>query len=145
MTPAVEARTLRLPRLHDVTGKIPVFAALRGGRFYAISDLSGVPGFAPRFDETDVRVDRGPALWVVELQTGRGEPLGRSLEPGGKLADVLTRTTPDRHFFSIMVYPDAYGAFQQVKALLVRRGYDYIWAPADGAINLVRVSKHDAL
>jgi len=132
-------RTARLPRLHKAEGKQSVFLAIKGGRFYAVSDVSGRKSSlrGRGYDTAEVVVESGPGMDVVEVRKTAGQPIKSGSEVSGKLALALSNIDPQTEFPSFCVYPDSFAEFNYVKTLFVARGFEYNWLTAEGAIQIV--------
>jgi hypothetical protein len=132
-------RSLRLPHLHSVEGKRPVFAAIKDGRFYAVSELSRGKhsGQDSEYDAEDVIVEHGPAMDVIEMRRNAGQVVKLGCEQEGKIASALINIDPSADYLSFAVYTNSFGEFNYVKALFVKKGFEYNWIVSEGAMQIV--------
>lgn len=136
-------RSVRLPRIHSVAGKIPVFVMIKDGKYYAVT---AVPQRRPvlhntDYDLGDVTVEKGSGMDVVEARKTAGQPIVADCERRGKFAQALTLLDPSRQFVSFAVYTNSFAQFNYVKTLFVSKGFEYNWIVSDGALQIVETSE----
>jgi hypothetical protein len=140
-------RTVRLPRLHAVAGKSPVFVAIKDGKYYAVSRLprQGRLGQMSAYDTEDVTVELCPGMDVIEARKNSGQVVIANCERQGKLALTLSGIDRANEFVSFAVYTNSFAEFNYVKALFVEKGFEYNWIVLDGALQIVVATEpHEA-
>ena len=137
-------RTLRMPRLHQVTDKRTVFFAIRNKKFYAIHDVSEAFPAIRGYDTSEVLVESGPSVDIVELKPDSGQLIVPGTEKGGKLRQALDHLNQQKEYVNIAVYSDSYAEFNYIKNLFVQRGFEYNWKPVNTTIQIVRTSHVEA-
>ncbi len=139
-----EVRTLRLPRLHDVN-KRTVFMAVKGGRLCPISDISKANEWRRGYDTTYVTVEAGPHHETVSLRPALGQHIEAGSEREGVFQQMLANVDSKAEYISFMVDPDSFAEFNYVKNVAIKAGFEYIWAPSEGSIRIVKAESVDAL
>jgi hypothetical protein len=140
-------RTVRLPRLHAIAGKRPVFVAIKDGKYYAVSTLpqQRLARQDAEYDTEDVAVEQSPGMDVIEARRNAGQLIKDKCEEQGKMAQALAGMDPEKQFVSFAVYANSFAEFNYVKALFVNKGFEYNWAVMEGALQIVvRAEPHEA-
>jgi len=132
-------RTVRLPRLHAVEGKQSVFFAIKDGKCYALTDVSTKhsPWLHRDYDKDEAVVESGPGLDVIELRDKAGQVVKPGCEGEGKIAQAIANLDKECEFPSFSVYTNSFGEFNYMKTLFVKRGFEYNWIIAEGAIQII--------
>lgn len=129
-----KARTVRVPMAHKIR-KTPVFAALRNGQFYLITDMSQAyrAGASRPYDtaSVEVRASSAGSSRTVLLRNQAGQPVQQGAESQGALRKMLSNMDGREEFVAFAVYPDSYAEFNYVKSLVVACGIDYHWLPME--------------
>ena len=135
--------TVRLPRVHVIKDKRPVFLAVKDGKFYAVSDVSVKQPFLERrnYDKEDVDIEKGPELSMGELRKNSGQLIKSGCEQTGKIAQALTTLNSETEFVLFAVYTNSFAEFNYIKALFVQHGFAYDWSPVNGAFTIISVEK----
>lgn len=119
-------RTFSVPSLHAVNREQKLTCVLKAGRLYRIFDTQR------SWHEAHVEVAKSGEVFAVTLKEGAGIPIG----PEGldkALAEVLA-LDPAKAMVMLHVAPDSFAEFQLVKRVVVDRGFEYDWAPWEGAL-----------
>ncbi len=131
---AQKERTVRVPLAHNIM-KTPVFAAIRNGQFFLITDMSQAysAGTSRAYDTIFVEVRGNPAASsrTIVLRKQAGQLVRQGVKAGGALRKILDNTDRSEEFIGIAVYPDSYAEFNYIKGLVVARDIDYIWLPME--------------
>lgn len=119
---AGQQRQLRLPRMHEITGKKTIIMAVNSGKIYIMHDL---------FDEShsleasDANVEENDKGVIIKLFANKGQQLIKGSESSGKLKAALDNLNPSNEYIFFCVYKDSFAEFNQVKSLFVQKGFDY--------------------
>jgi len=60
---------------------------------------------------------------LIPTSPALGEPVAEALRSGSNFRNVLSRLAPERSTVTVWVYPDSFGAYQQIKRFLHEQGY----------------------
>lgn len=130
-------RQIRLPRLQQIQNKQTVFIALKDHKLYTVSDVSDEFSVNRGYDETEVRVEKGPGLEIVELLPSEGQLITEGSEVTGALREAVDNIDPQYEYISFAVYTNSFAEFNYVKKLFVKRGVKYNWSITHGTIRIV--------
>lgn len=135
-------RTVRLPRVHVVADKTPVFVAIQDGKFYAVSKIGGTRQrySGNPYDLDEVAVEQGPGMDIIEMRSGAGQVVSPNCEQRGKLSQALLECDPASQYVQFAVATNSFAAFNYVKAVFVNKGFEYNWVVSAGVLRIVKVS-----
>jgi regulator of replication initiation timing len=135
-------RSVRLPRIHAIVGKRPVFVIIKDQKLYMASALRQQTRTAeyPEFDVEDVAVEQGPGMYIIEAKKNAGQLVVANCEQQGKISQILSRVEPANAFVDFYVDANSFAAFNYVKAVFVSRGFEYNWTVLAGALQIVELS-----
>ncbi len=132
---AMQTRNVRVPSAKSVD-KRTVFAVVKGGSLYVLSDMSGShgPGMRP-FNPAICTERRGTVSGTRALQLALradavGQPVPAANEAvSGPFGELLAHTDVQQELVSLIVYADSFAAFNRIKDRLVAKGIGYNWRP----------------
>ncbi|MBF0242460.1 MAG: hypothetical protein HQK64_08270 [Desulfamplus sp.] len=143
-----ELRTLRVPKLHKID-KSPIFIAIKGGRFYTITNISYAiteisskewGSSARGYDRSDIFIREQSGRVDIEPLSAKGQIIEKGAENIGKLQQAILNINPTKEFINFAVYPDSFDEFNYVKEIFIKRGFDYNWFIINDKLSLVKGS-----
>ncbi len=138
--------TRRLPRLQAIQGYRPVFLAIQDGFLYALNDLGRKDAYGARaFDQQRVYVETESDITVITPKQGSGQRIGAESAMTGLLAGILANVDPRTEYFQIAVDKRSFGAFNDVKQVLVRAGFRYFWIVHSGPVVIGKAESQTAM
>ncbi|MBI4327670.1 MAG: hypothetical protein HY674_20760 [Chloroflexi bacterium] len=125
-----QVRKLRLPREHQ-TGKRPWNVILRYGRVYPVHLFRR--GQKEKNDSSITWRSGGEGEEFAEPNPGLGlEPESDAAALNQFFTDVPSR----EHYFIFQVYEDSFAAFNRVKEMAIRHGFELSWIPWENRTKL---------
>ncbi|HUG91481.1 MAG TPA: hypothetical protein VML55_11635 [Planctomycetaceae bacterium] len=124
---AVRTRTARLPKLRQTTKtEVPFF--LRQGRLCAFARRTPTGGLARNADEAVIRTDAA-GVQTVEPVVPAGSLVNPAASSHADIEQKVAQFDKDRHFITLVVWPDSFAEFAVVKEILVRQQFEYRLLP----------------
>lgn len=132
--------TTTMPKV-TTTSKGNLLFAMRYGKLYLISDVSGVN--ANQVNTQHVNATSMKQGVLVTLKDDAGWNLD-SADAKIALQDLMRSHPSSTTFFSVAVWPDSFDQFLKWKASLIQQGYDYDLKPIDALESLMIGSSSSA-